>query len=359
MSIPIATLPLRLAAMRNVVLAACLVVSTGVGFAAGETRITDSTGRQVAVPAEIKRVYAAGAPASLFVYALAAPKLIGWTRALRPEEAAFLPPQYGDLPELGRLTGRGNTANVEVVLAAKPDLIVDAGSLAATFASLADRVQEQTGISYLLFDGSFAQTAQTLRTLGGVLGETARGKELAQYVDNTLAEIAKRVATVPLEKRPRVYYARSPSGLQTALSGSINVEVLDTLGAINVAGTIGQGSGGLAGVSLEQVLAWDPEVIVTIDPNFYAVVRNHPAWASVRAVRARRVYLSPHLPFGWFDFPPGPNRMIGLQWLAKTLYPDLFKEDLRPKILEFYRLFYHQEPSAAQLAALLADGTMP
>jgi iron complex transport system substrate-binding protein len=100
-------------------------------------------------------------------------------------------------------------------------LIADAGSLAVTFASLADRVQEQTGIPYLLFDGSFAQTAQTLRTLGGVLGETARGNALADYVDNTLAEIGKRVATVPAEKRPRVYYARTPSGLQTALSGSI------------------------------------------------------------------------------------------------------------------------------------------
>jgi ABC-type Fe3+-hydroxamate transport system substrate-binding protein len=79
-------------------------------------------------PAKVERVYAAGPPASLLVFAIAPDKLTGWTRAMRPSEAAFFPEPYGQLPELGRLTGRGNTANVEVVLKAKTDLIVDVGS---------------------------------------------------------------------------------------------------------------------------------------------------------------------------------------------------------------------------------------
>ena len=58
-------------------------------------------------------------------------------------------------PEVGRLTGRGNTANLESVIALKPDLILDVGSTRATFVSLAERVQEQTGIPYALLDGRF------------------------------------------------------------------------------------------------------------------------------------------------------------------------------------------------------------
>ena len=126
---------------------------------------------------------------------------------------------------------------------------------------------------------------------------------------------------------------------------------------MNVAGAT---RGGLAVVSLEQVLAWDPEVIFTNDPNFYAGVWRDARWSTVAALRAKRVHLSPHLPYGWFDFPPGANRIVGLYWAGKILYPDLFPEDLRAKTAEFYRLFYHREPDAAQLDALLGEpGVLP
>ncbi|MGH8721848.1 MAG: ABC transporter substrate-binding protein, partial [Burkholderiales bacterium] len=164
-------------------------------------------------------------------------------------------------------------------------------------------------------------------------------------------------AKVPPEKRPRAYYGRGPHGLQTALGGSINAQVMEYLGAKNVAGGT---RGGLAVVSLEQVLAWDPEVIFTNDPNFYAHLWRDARWSALAAVRAKRVHLSPHMPFGWFDFPPGANRIIGLYWAGKILYPQLFPEDLRAMTAEFYRLFYHREPDAAQLDALLGEpGVLP
>jgi len=104
------------------------------------------------------------------------------------------------------------------------------------------------------------------------------------------------------------------------------------------------------------VILWDPQVIVTNDPNFYASVFKDPVWStSLSAVRRKRVYLSPHLPFGWFDFPPGANRLIGLVWLSEILYPDLFKFDLKREVATFYRLFYHREPTPQQLDVLLAE----
>jgi iron complex transport system substrate-binding protein len=266
-------------------------------------------------------------------------------------------PKYGALPELGRLTGRGNTANVEVLLRERTDLVVDAGSTAEIYVSLADRVQRQTGIPYLLLDGRLDAVPDSLRLLGRALGEESRGAMLAEYFENALRDIKQRVSRTRPEARPRVYYGRGPAGLQTGLAGSINVEVLDYLGARNVAdGT----KGGLAVVSLEQVLAWNPEVILTSDPNFYAGVLKDARWLSVAAVRARRVHLSPHLPFGWFDFPPGANRLLGLYWAGKLMYPKEFPEDLRPIVNEFHRRFYHQAPTGAQLEALLGEpGVLP
>ena len=348
----------RVGEARQAVAGLLAILAMLLAGAAAHRTVTDSAGRTVAVPARVERVYAAGPPASIMVFALAPDKLLGWTRAMTADEAAFLPTQYTNLPALGRLTGRGNTANVEVVLAAKPDLIVDAGSTGPTFVSLADRVQEQTGIPYLLYDGTFTGTAASLRALGAAMGNEARGKQLADYVERNVADLRAKIAEIPRERRPRVYYARSPSGLQTALSGSINVEVLDVLGAINVAGNQSTTSG-LANVSMEQVLAWNPEVIVTTDPGFFAGVWKEARWSGVSAVKSGRVYLSPQLPFGWFDFPPGPNRVVGLFWLANILYPDVFKDDLRKRVSEFYQLFYHREPTAAQLNALLSMPDVP
>ena len=252
-------------------------------------------------------------------------------------------------PEVGRLTGRGNSANLESVLALKPDLILDVGSTAPTFVSLATRVQEQTSIPYALLDGRFDAAAATYRLLGKLTQRDA--EPYATYAEDTLFKIQTRINRIPESERPRVYYARGPRGLETGLGGSINVETIEFLGANNVAG---ETKGGLATVSLEQVLKWDPEVIVTIDRDFAANVRSDPLWKDVAAVRSGRVHLSPKMPFGWVDFPPSVNRLIGLPWLAQIFYPDHFKEDMRTLTREFYTRFYHVTPSDADLDRVLA-----
>jgi len=312
--------------------------------------VSDGAGRAVPVPARVTRVFPAGPPAAIMLYTLAPELLLGWPRANRPQEREFLLPDIGSRPEVGRITGRGNTANLEVVLALKPDLILDVGSVSPTYVSLADRVQQQTGIPYALLDGRFDGIAQAYRTLGALIGLREQGEEFARYAEDTMKTVIGRTAGMPKGGRPRVYYARGPRGLETGLGGSINVETIELL-AQNVAA---ETRGGLANVSIEQVLLWNPDVIITIDQDFASNVRSDPAWAPVKAVRDGRVHLSPKLPFGWVDFPPCVNRLIGLWWLAKILYPDVFPEDLRALTRDFYTRFYHVTPSDAQVDRVLA-----
>jgi iron complex transport system substrate-binding protein len=196
--------------MRAAALALLLILFPAI--AGAQTRVfTDSAGRQVTVPTRIERVYAAGPPASVLVFALAPDALIGWTSPFRAAERPFVPQRYAAIPTLGRLTGRGNTANVEVVMAAKPDVIVDYGSINPTYVSLADRVQAQTGIPYVLIDGSFAAMDRAIEMMGDLLGVPARANELRTFADVTLRMVD--VARTG-EKPPRVYYARGPNGLQ-------------------------------------------------------------------------------------------------------------------------------------------------
>src|SRR5882757_9218056 len=179
--------------------------------------VTDGAGRAVPLPAQVRRVFPAGPPAAIFLYTLAPQLLLGWPRANRPEEREFLLPDVGDRPEVGRITGRGNTANLEVVLSLKPDLILDMGSVNPTYVSLADRVRQQTGIPYALLDGRFDGIAQGYRTLGALIGRQAQGDELARVADEMMKTITDRIAVIPKGSRPRVYYARGPRGLETGL----------------------------------------------------------------------------------------------------------------------------------------------
>jgi iron complex transport system substrate-binding protein len=337
----------------GVALLVAIVASSPQGHAARV--VTDSAGRQVAVQERIERVFPAGPPAMVLLYVLAPETLLGWTREFRGNEAAYVAAPYRDLPVLGRLTGRGGDANLEAVLAARPDLIFDFGSIAPIYVSLADRVQAQTGVPYVLIDGRFASTAPALRLMGQILGVEQRAAKLATYADATYADLDAMLAKIPQEQRPRVYLARGPEGLETGVRGSINTEILERVGAINVADAPGQR--GIVNVSIEQVLLWNPEVVVTWDGRFFERVWDDPFWQGTDAVRNRRVYLSPSEPFGWIDRPPSINRLLGMRWLASVLYPDRFEGDLRAMTREFYALFYQVDLSERQLDDLLAGAT--
>jgi iron complex transport system substrate-binding protein len=215
-------------------------------------------------------------------------------------------------------------------------------------------VQEQTGLPAVLIGGRLAVTPATLRTVGAVVGVPERAEMLARYAETVLDEVHRKTAEVPPAERPTIYVARGPKGLETAVAGSIGSEVVDLVGARNVVGR-DTAPRTIVDVSPEQVLAWQPDVILTIDRRFHAAIRSDPVWRELKAVQAGNVHFVPDLPFSWLDEPPAPNRLMGLLWLAKLLYPASFSQDIHAEARRFYALFYQQEPSDAQLDGLLAD----
>jgi iron complex transport system substrate-binding protein len=322
--------------------------------ALAETRtIVDSAGRSVTLPAKVDKVFVAGPPASVLAYVLARETMVGWIRLPSPGEKEFLAAPARDLPETGRLTGRGDTVSLERLVAARPDLVLDFGSTTPTYVSLAERVQSQTGIPYVLIDGRFAATASSLRLAADVLGRPPRGAELAAHADRTFAAVDAVLARVPADRRPRAYLARGPEGLETGARGSINTEIIERVGAVNVVEGIG-GRGNIATASIEQLIAWQPEIVVTMDRAFFGGVKSKAGWDQVKAVKEGQVFLAPSLPWGWIDAPPSLNRLIGLSWLLQTFYPAEAKLDLRAETRAFYALFYGVTPSDAQIDRLLS-----
>jgi iron complex transport system substrate-binding protein len=328
-------------------IAAALVVPRR-AFAAS---VMDATGRTVTAPDRVLRVYPAGPPAAVTLYTLAPDLLLGWLEPIGPQAREFLLPEIAARPQLPRLTGRGNTINLDGVTTLKPDLIVDIGTVDSTYAAVAENVQQKSGVPYVLLDGHLDRVGATYRALGHLVGRSDDAEKLARSAETTIEIITHRSAQVPSDARPRVYYARDKSGLQTGLGGSMISEPIEFIGAQNVAADL---HGAHGAVTIEQVRGWNPEIIITSDKDFAANVRNDPDWAGIAAVKSGRVHLSPRLPFGWVDYPPAVNRLIGLWWLAKIFYPDRFPEDINALARDFYTLFYHVTPSAAQIERVLA-----
>lgn len=301
--------------------------------------LTDAAGRKVELPATVDRVMPAGPPAAVLLYALAPDKMTGWVRQPTDAEKGFLATPYRDLPATGRLTGKESDADAGAVRKVKPDLILDVGTVDAEYAALADRIQKETGVPYILLDGSLAKTADTLRMLGKLFGKEAEAAPLAAYADEIVGPIYAPQQEPPVpSKRLSLYYGRGKDGLETFGSGSINMEIFGALGF-----TFVPGGPGPSRMTAEEVIGWNPDVIVALSPSFAETVMTDPAWAQVTAVQNKRVFCSPTLPFGWVDSPPGLNRLIGLQWLRSVVYPFSVKDDLRQVTRDFYKLFYHVE----------------
>lgn len=321
--------------------------------------VTDMAGRRVEVPAHIHRVLCMTPTGTVLIYTLNPELLLGWNYPPDASERSFLAEPYRNLPTLGGWYGKDSTGNLEKIMQAHPDVLI---SMDDAFAiALAERVQNQTHIPVIILDGRLEHLPEAYEKAGELLDNAPRAAELAAECRRTLNEIKQKVASIPQDKRRRYYYAEGPKGLETEPGGSMHVEALNFAGGVNVAaGMQGQQGYGRSPVSMEQVLRWNPEIVIsardhtTAASGFYKTVWTDSTWQLVAAVRNREVYETPQYPFSWLDRPPSANRIIGIKWLANLFYPETFRYDMRQETRRFYETFYHVRLSEAQLDELLA-----
>ena len=110
--------------------------------------------------------------------------------------------------------------------------------------------------------------------------------------------------------------------------------------------------GGMEGVSMEQVLGWDPEYIFVWNAGAYETIISDPSWAAITAVKNGNVYLNPTLPQNWVDRSPNSLRILGCLFTAATCYPEYCTYDLDTEIRDFFQFMYNVELTDEQLRAL-------
>jgi len=331
-------------------LAGFVFVSTGPAHSAD---FTDSAGRRVVLPDRIGRIMPAEPNAEVLVFVVAPNTLVGAAHV-----AGRSSTRVGRTPVIEWASRATPAGMADAARQFRPELIVDAGPVTPERAAFADQVTQLTGIPYVLVEDSFARMPKVLRTTATILGvDSRRIHDLFIFAEHAIADLRGRLLIRPANERPRVYFALGPDGLTTALPGSPAGEAIDEAGAINVAGALGRGTE--AAVNREQLLGWDPEIIIAEGRSAYDALHRNPAWRGLSAVRNKRVYLEPSYPFGWIEGPSGVNRLIGLYWLSTLFYPDATQEDLRASACEFYDKFYKMKLTNARLEAMVRAAGIP
>jgi iron complex transport system substrate-binding protein len=307
---------------------------------ADSREITDMAGRNVTLPDSIKKVYAPSAYGSYIMYAIDPALLAGLIFPVREEDKKYFQKDAQNLPVIGSPFGQRQTGSVELLLKAKPNLIIMWAAKKSALDEKAEATLKKFNLPYVYAVAeSMDDYPDVFLFLGKLLGREERTERLASYYRRTLSEARAVISSIPPDRRPKVYYAEEADGLSTECDDSIHVELLKLAGDANVHRCHASSHIGMEKLSLEQVKAYNPDVILAQEKVFFDNVFKDPAWRTIKAVKERRVYLIPRAPFNWFDRPPSFMRIIGLQWLMQSLYPSEYRIDIVREAREFYTLF--------------------
>jgi iron complex transport system substrate-binding protein len=318
-------------------------------------QVTDMVGRQVTVPEVINKVYCTAPPATYLLYALDPDLLAGLNMPLSPAARPFMNQKVGQLPVVGGWFGQGQTPNIETLLQVKPDLVLGFVWRRTPANWKIEQTLGPLGIPlvYVTLD-SLSEYPAALDFLGKLLNRGERAAELSAYIQKTLAQAATLRSAIPDRQKVAVYYAEGAQGLNTECNTSLHAELIPLCGGWNVHRCRTKTVHGMEKVSLEQVITYNPQVILTHAPMFLKKVHTDPRWKNIQAVRERRIHQIPLIPFNWFDRPPSFMQIMGAHWLMNRLYPERHPIDLVKETRLFYRLFLQVDLDQATARSLLA-----
>lgn len=338
----------------TVVLALLLIAAVAVGACAEEnTRLfTDSLGREVVVDKEITKIAVSGPLGQIVVFAIAPEMFVGIPNEWDASAEQYLNTEYFNLPVLGQLYGGKGELNLEELLKAAPQVVIDIGDPKGSIAEDMDALTEQTGIPFVHVSAYIDSMDVTYTLLGELLGKEEEAKALADYCAGVYTRMQELITKV---EKVNMLYVTGEQGLNVLANGSYHSEVLDMMGN-NLAVVDNPASKGTGNeVDMEQILTWNPDVVVFSDLSIYATVGDDPLWQDITAIKNNTYYEVPVGPHNWIGTPPSVQRLLGMLWMGKLFYPEAADYDLYTEVAQYYKLFYHCDLTQEQYDALVAN----
>jgi len=330
---------------------ACIVGHGEGASPAPHREVTDLTGRRVRLPAQVSRVGCM--TGASFEKVL----LVGGGDKVVVKDATCPPWAKRVFPGLDKIRSLPNShdLNLEEFHHLKPDALFfwdDAKAIPLLQANGFNPLVPQPSKAPVSEADFLRRIQDEVLLYGKVLGpaEEAAAKAWCRYFREKVEMVRHRTAGIPPAKRPKVYYVRGPNALNTH-GADQNVSWYGKIAGGHMV-VRDSPAKGIAQVSMEQLLLWNPEVILVGRQYSAALVLEDQAWKNVAAVRNHKVLESPDGVFWWDG---GSEGVLLLLYMAKAFHPELFKDlDLPREVKEYYSRFYHTALSDREIALLLA-----
>jgi iron complex transport system substrate-binding protein len=334
---------------------ACIVwaaLAQGSAAAAPETRqITDAAGRHVSIPEDVMRVADPWHANNAMVLMLGgAGKLVA--TSVQAQSQPWLRRLYPPIKTLPAAFNASGDVNLETLVGACPDVILMAydGSLPKWFAAVDGAYQ----IPVVLMPNTSLDGLKTTALLTGeVLGpkELGAAREFVRYFDANIQRVMQVTGKLPANARPKVLHTSSAGILTADGRETVIDEWIKIAGGVNAATVVGNGRP----VTMEQVAAWNPDVIIVgsaPNPQNRQAILDDPRWREINAVKNGKVFVNPSGAYLWDRH--SAEAALQVLWAAKLLHPAEFADiDVGKETKLFYARFFHYQLADAEVASIL------
>lgn len=293
--------------------------------------LTDTAGRSVVVPAEPRHVAVMDSfCGELCIMLGAGDQAIGAPGGILGDE--MLQSMYPGLSDLQQLSG--NAVNVEELVRQGCDLALVKESMPASELAKLDKV----GIPYIMVGYStLEEQLEAMRLVAAAFGPDAVESEasIRAFYDEVVKLVDERTAKIGEADRVRVYHSIAGELLCDA-SGSLGASWIERAGGVCVSSEESPTSGSDYNATLEQIYAWNPDVLVFSVASTEATVLNSAKWQGLPAVQEGRTY---HLPIGatrW-GHRGSVETPLAMLWFGCTFFPDLYGDvDMESMVRSYY-----------------------
>lgn len=317
--------------------------------------VVDSMGRSVEIPSKIERV------ACLYAFSGHVTAMLG-----QGDKIVAIPEGLKRDVLLNQMVpGIANAAvpavqssiNIEELLNTRPDVVF----LQKNTAVNTEEVEKlnRFSIPYIVVDfGSIEEQQNAIRIIGQVLGAKSKAEEYNAFYRACVERVEKTSSQIPEEQRVRVYHSVNEA-TRTDIPGSLPADWLKRCGAVNVA--LDKPLRLVEGkyyASLEQILLWDPDLILANEPGVAAYITGNPQWASLKAVREKKVYQMP-IGISRWGHPGGLETPLAVLWTAQLIYPDYYTDvDMQKETRDFYKRFFNFDVDEEMVRQILSGQGM-
>ncbi|HBE76192.1 MAG TPA: transporter [Firmicutes bacterium] len=323
-----------------------LMFATATDSKIATREIVDMNGRKVGIPLKVTRVVGTGGAVDEWILLLGSPeKLVAISNAIKTNP--WYIKAYPEIKAVPAPIGSSGV-NIEELLKTKPDVAI----LLSGMSPMQSKI-EKSGIPFVVLERrNPEELMRGIELTGQILGtkEAKRAAEFCSYYRANIRRVLSKTASLPEDRRFKVYCGSGIKPLATEGKESIVTSWIEMAGGKNVAAENGL-TGMSQAVSMENIIAWNPDVIIT-SPEGKNAILNDSSWSVINAVKKNRIYINPKGVYSWGV--RSADEALQVLWAAKVLHPELFLDlDMLQEVKLFHKKYYNYKMSDEDVKRML------